>query len=134
MAQLNGAFTVFFLVICSFAYATMTEPWQVLVISLLHGLTFSAMWAAGVAYADEIAPSGLGATAQGVFNGTDLGLGTALGAFIGGYLYDASGAVSAFQFAGWASLAALLVFFLAHRHLFIHQLKISLKLQQNNLT
>jgi len=122
------ALSLFFLVIRSFAYANMTAAWQVLVISLLHGPTFSAMWAAGVAYANEIAPPGLGATAQGVFNGTVLGLGTALGAFTGGYLYDASGAVSAFRLAGWASLAAFLVFFLAHRHLFLHQLKITLKM------
>jgi PPP family 3-phenylpropionic acid transporter len=121
------ALSLIFLVIRSFAYATMTAPWQVLFISLLHGPTFSAMWAAGVAYADEIAPPGLGATAQGVFNGTVLGLGTALGAFTGGYLYDVSGAVSAFRLAGWASSAALLVFVWAHRQSFARQLKISLK-------
>ncbi len=121
------AFSLFFLVIRSFAYANMTAPWQVLVISLLHGPTFSAMWAAGVAYANEIAPPGLGATAQGVFNGTVLGLGTALGAFTGGYIYEASGAVSAFQLAGWASLTALLVFVWAHRQSFTQQLKISIK-------
>ncbi len=121
------ALSLFFMVLRSFAYANMTASWQVLLISLFHGLTFSAMWAAGVAYADEIAPPGLGATAQGVFNGTVLGLGSALGAFTGGYMYDASGPVSAFQLAGWASLAALLVFVWTHRRSFSHQLKISIR-------
>ncbi|MFO7682334.1 MAG: major facilitator superfamily domain-containing protein 6 [Chloroflexota bacterium] len=121
------AFSLIFMVIRSFAYANVTAPWQVLVISLLHGPTFAAMWAAGVAYAAEIAPPGLGATAQGVLNGTVFGLGTALGAFTGGYLYDTAGVVAAFRWAGWASLAALLVFLWAHRRSFAHQLKMSLK-------
>ncbi|NKQ35864.1 MAG: MFS transporter, partial [Chloroflexi bacterium] len=56
------------MVIRAFAYAGMTAPWQALIISLLHGLSFGLMWIAGVAYADKNAPAGLGATAQGVFN------------------------------------------------------------------
>lgn len=109
-------------VIRAFAYAWMTAPWQVLPISLLHGPTFAAMWVAGVAYADENAPPGLGATAQGLFSSAVFGLGAALGAFTGGYLYDAYGAVAAFQWAGWASLAALLLFIGANWRLFARQL------------
>ena len=104
------ALSLVFMVIRAFAYAGMTAAWQVLLISLLHGPTFSAMWSAGVAYADETAVSGLSATAQGVFSGTVLGLGTALGAVVGGFVYESSGAIVAFQWAGWASLAALLLF------------------------
>lgn len=115
------------MVIRAFAYANMTTPWQVLIISLLHGPTFSAMWAAGVAYADENAAPGFGATAQGVFSGTVLGLGSALGAFMGGYFYDRSGTVAAFQWAGWASLAALVIFIWAHRHTFARQLNLVAK-------
>ena len=87
------AVSLAFMVIRVFAYASMTAAWQVLLISLLHGPTFSAMWSAGVAYADETAVTGLSATAQGVFSGTVLGLGAALGAVVGGFLYDSSGAV-----------------------------------------
>ena len=98
------------MVVRAFAYANMTAAWQVLLISLLHGPTFSAMWSAGVAYADETAVPGLSATAQGIFSGTVLGLGSALGALVGGFLYESSGAVVAFQWAGWATLAALILF------------------------
>ncbi len=108
-------------VIRAFAYVFMTAPWQVLPISLLHGPTFAAMWAAGVAYADEIAPPGLGATAQGLFNSAVLGLGAAVGSFTGGYLYDGRGAVAAFQWAGWAALAALLLFLGANWGVFARQ-------------
>ena len=103
------------MVIRAFAYASMTAAWQVLLISLLHGPTFSAMWSAGVAYADETAASGLSTTAQGLFNGMVLGLGAALGALVGGFLYESAGAVTAFQWAGWACLAALILFVGVHR-------------------
>ncbi|MEM7802903.1 MAG: MFS transporter, partial [Chloroflexota bacterium] len=115
-APLLLAASLFFAVIRAFAYAGMTEGWHVLLISLLHGPTFAAMWAAGVAYADEAAGPGLSATAQGVFGGTVMGLGTALGALVGGFLYEQSGAIAAFRWAGWTSLAALIFFLFAHRH------------------
>ncbi|MEZ4659403.1 MAG: MFS transporter [Caldilineaceae bacterium] len=64
-----------------FAYAVISQPVLVLPVQLLHGLTFSAMWVAGVAYADRIAPPGLGATAQGQFAGvSEAGLSSATGA------------------------------------------------------
>jgi PPP family 3-phenylpropionic acid transporter len=92
-------------------YSLIRDPWLALPIQLLHGLAFSAMWAAGVAYAAEIAPEGLGATAQGVFTGVAMGLRSALGAVVGGVLYDSVGAVGAFR---WGAVAAVigLVFFL----------------------
>ena len=110
------------MVVRAFAYANMTAAWQVLLISLLHGPTFSAMWSAGVAYADETAVPGLSTTAQGIFNGTVLGLGSELGAVIGGFLYESSGAVVAFQWAGWATLAAFILFVGVHRQSLIMEL------------
>src|SRR5690606_24882929 len=97
-------------VLRAFAYAFMTAPWQVLFISLLHGPTFGAMWVAGVAYVDELAGERLGATAQSVFSSAVYGGGTAVGALLGGYLYDTVGVITAFQFAGWACLVALFIF------------------------
>ena len=109
------AFAIFFTVVRAFAYVAMTAPWQVLFISLLHGPTFAAMWTAGVAYADESAPPGLGATAQGIFSGMVMGFGLALGAFVGGILYEDYGALAAFKFAGWAALLALVLFIWVNR-------------------
>lgn len=123
-APLLLAFSLAATVLRAFAYVSMTAPWQVLPVSLLHGPTFAAMWMAGVAYADETAPAGLGATAQGLFGGVSMGLGVALGAFSGGYLYDTVGAVAAFQWAGLASLIALLIFTLSNREAFSNQLRL----------
>ena len=81
-------------VVRAMAVSYVTIPWMILVTQLLHGLTFSAMWVAGVSYADEIAPPGLGATAQGLFAGVFMGIATAIGAFLGGELYqDFGGAI-----------------------------------------
>jgi PPP family 3-phenylpropionic acid transporter len=123
-AQFLLALSMIFTVIRALAYVNMTAPWQVLFISLLHGPTFALMWTSGVAYANKIAPPGLGTTAQGVFGGTVMGLGSALGAFSGGFLYDAYGAVVAFKWAGVASLLALILFTLINRQSFVRQLQV----------
>jgi PPP family 3-phenylpropionic acid transporter len=123
-AQFLLALSMVFTVVRALAYVNMTAPWQVLLISLLHGPTFALMWTSGVAYANAMAPPGLGATAQGVFAGTVMGLGSALGAFTGGLFYDAYGAVSAFRWAGIVSLLALILFTWVNRKSFVRQLQV----------
>jgi PPP family 3-phenylpropionic acid transporter len=90
-------------------YAIISTPWLVLPVQLLHGLSFSALWVAGVAYADKIAPPGLGATAQGLFTGVFMGLAAAVGAFIGGVLYESIELPLMF---GSAGLSLLVIFFI----------------------
>jgi PPP family 3-phenylpropionic acid transporter len=97
------------------AYTLMPPVWLVLPINLLHGLTFSALWVAGVSYANEVAPKELGATAQGLFTGMTMGLGTAGGALLGGTLYDTLGPAVMFRVAAFCVLAGLLFFALAGR-------------------
>ena len=105
----------------AFLYVGMTAPWQVLVISLLQGPTFAVMWTAGVAYAIQIAPRGLGTTAMGVFGGVVFGLGSALGALTGGLLYQHVGGTAPFIWAGVASILALLPFLWVHRRTIFRQ-------------
>ncbi len=98
-----------------FGYSLMTNPLVVLPIQLLHGLAFSASWAAGVAYSGEIAPEGMGATAQGVFSGVSFGLRSALGAFLGGMLFDTLGPAAAFRWGGIAALVGIGFFLMVSR-------------------
>ena len=98
-----------------FAYAIMPNPWFVLPINLLHGLTFSAMWVAAVNYANEHTPAGLGATAQGVLSGVSMGLAGMAGALVGGILYDSVGPATMFGWGGAATLVGLLFFIIAGR-------------------
>jgi PPP family 3-phenylpropionic acid transporter len=94
----------------AFAYSAAHTPGSVLLIQLLHGPSFSALWAAGVAYASASAPEGLGVTAQTLFTAATLGIGGALGGWLGGQLYGAYGPSAILQWAGLATLFAALLF------------------------
>jgi len=99
----------------SLAYSFINTSALVLVVQLLHGPSFSAMWVAGVSYANKIAPQGMGATAQGLFSGVQLGLAGTFGGLIGGVLYENLGAVMMFRWVGMIGLAAVLLFLLLGR-------------------
>lgn len=86
-------------------YSLVRTPELVLVIQLLHGPTFSLIWVSGVSYANQIAPKGMGATAQGLLSATYFGMGATLGGLIGGHLYEYLGF---FQMYFWASIWVLL--------------------------
>jgi MFS transporter, PPP family, 3-phenylpropionic acid transporter len=73
----------------------------------LHGLTFSALWAASVSYAEQQAPPRLGATAQGLLSGTVYGI-SAAGSFGGGLIYAAAGPVALFRASALVVVLALL--------------------------
>jgi PPP family 3-phenylpropionic acid transporter len=88
---------------------------QALFIQLLNGLSFPVMWLAGVAFADESAPPGLGATAQGLFSAAVFGVGTAVGGFVGGTLLISVGAHMLFLVFGLVVLALVAAVALAGR-------------------
>jgi MFS family permease len=89
------------------------SPWVILLLQLMHGLTFATTWVAGVAYADQIAPPGLGATAQGLFSAFLVGLGAGTGALVGGILYGQYGAPLMYRIIGILLFASLVLFLLA---------------------
>ncbi|RIK57996.1 MAG: hypothetical protein DCC57_01280 [Chloroflexi bacterium] len=105
--------TVFVLRLAIYAAFPLAEI--VLAANLLHGLTFSASWVAGVTYANQIAPPGLGATAQGLFSGVMMGLGAALGALAGGLLYETAGPSAMYGVVAVCVAAGVLFFALAER-------------------
>lgn len=94
------------------AYSFVNTPGMVLLIQLLHGMSFSAMWVAGVSYANEIAPKGMGATAQGIFSGVQFGLAGVIAGLIGGLLYENIGAEMMFRWVGIFGLVVAIPLFL----------------------
>ena len=98
-----------------FVNGLATAPWHFLLVQFFHGPTFALVWVAGVAYADELAPSHLKATSQGLFSSVLNGLGGALGALIGGFLYDAFGAVKMFSYAGLGLVILAIIYFLTRK-------------------
>lgn len=94
------------------AYSLAVSPGQALALQLLQGPTFALVWVAGVEFASQIAPKGMGATAQGVFSGIFSGLGFASGSVLGGVLFGAYGVRIMYQCAAGVVLAGLLLFVL----------------------
>jgi PPP family 3-phenylpropionic acid transporter len=109
------AISLLALALRAFSYSIMGAVWVVLLIQLLHGPSFSAMWAAGVSYADRLAPAGMGATAQSLFGAVMIGLGSAAGSFFGGLFYDSIGAAALFRATAGFVLVAFLVLFASNR-------------------
>ena len=99
------------------ALSLVQTAWLVLLLQLLHGPSFAAMWVAGVSYADKLAPPGMGATAQGVFSGIMLGLASACGGFIGGLLFAGIGGSMMYRWTAVAVVTALVLFIFAEKRM-----------------
>jgi PPP family 3-phenylpropionic acid transporter len=97
------------------SYSIASAPWQVLIVQCLHGLSFSAMWVASVSIAGQIAPQGLGATAQALFSSTMTGFGAMCGALINGFLFERLGGAQMFRLNGVLAFVGLALFALASR-------------------
>ena len=96
-------------------YSVLREPWLVLPVHLLHGLAFSALWVACVSLANEMAPEGMGATAQGLLNSVFFGLGGSLGGLSGGFVYERFGFAVLFRLAAILGLVGVSLFVLTSR-------------------
>eukprot|EP01117_Protostelium_nocturnum_P014608 TRINITY_DN5575_c0_g1_i1.p1 TRINITY_DN5575_c0_g1~~TRINITY_DN5575_c0_g1_i1.p1 ORF type:complete len:484 (-),score=114.55 TRINITY_DN5575_c0_g1_i1:538-1920(-) len=69
-------------------YYFLTNPMWVLPLELTHGLTYGLMWASAVQIISGLAPPHLTTTMQGILSATHSGIGSMLGAAIGGILFQ----------------------------------------------
>jgi PPP family 3-phenylpropionic acid transporter len=99
--------------------SVILSPEWIILPQMLHGLSFSALWVAGVIYVAQIAPPGLGATAQASLGTTLFGVAGAVGGLFGANLYETAGPVALFRVAALMALLGLCFFvvveFLARR-------------------
>jgi PPP family 3-phenylpropionic acid transporter len=96
-------------------YGMIGLPWLALTVQLLQLVTFPILLVAGVSYADENAPPGMGATAQSIFSSAFMGVGFAAGGFFGGVMIDYLGVRAMFLVFGLLILLAALIFGAAQR-------------------
>ena len=96
-------------------FAAASTAVEVLIFQLINGLTFGAVWVAGVSYAEQSAPPGLSASAQGLFSAVVFGIGAAIGGFAGSLLLEALGGRLMFLVAGVFVLLSMGVLLLLER-------------------
>ena len=96
-------------------YGLVNVPWLALVVQLMQFFTYPILLVAGVSYADENAPAGMGATAQSIFSGAFMGFGFAAGGFLGGVLIQYIGVQKMFLVYGMVIMLAALIFGIAQR-------------------
>lgn len=92
-------------------FGWITTPALLVPMQLFHGPQFAALYVAGVYYAGKAAPPGMEATTRALYGAVGA-LAMTLGGFIGGYLYDAVGALALFRLAALV-VAVATVFYLA---------------------
>lgn len=101
----------------AFLVSLATSPETIVLIQCIHGATFALLVGAGVTLADELAPEGLKATAQGLYGAVMGGVGVASGAVLGGWIYEHYGAPATFRVMGAVALVGLLLWVLMERGL-----------------
>lgn len=100
----------------NFLYAIAADGTQIVLIQILHGLTFAILWMAGMNFVAKHAPHGMAATAQGLFNTIMLGFGLAAGNLVNGFLIDLAGVQGMYMISAGLVLTGLfLVAFLNRR-------------------
>lgn len=71
---------------CLYMVLPRHQPWLVLLVEPLHGITFAGMWCASVEYARRLAPPGAEAKMQALVNGLFYQISFAAGSFLWGIL------------------------------------------------
>ncbi|KAF6209443.1 hypothetical protein GE061_015190 [Apolygus lucorum] len=86
------------------------NPWWLLPIEVLNGITYAIFNVTSATYANKIAPPGTQATVQGIVAGSFEGLGISLGTFFGGVLVDRLGGRLCFLMAGISSFILCFIY------------------------
>ncbi len=90
-------------------FSFIASPIWVLVVQLMHGLSFGAFLVGGVTYLNEHTPEGLSTTALAIFNTTAFSLASITGSLVAGVFYDTLGLGAMFRVFGVVALLGLAV-------------------------
>lgn len=93
-----------------YLYARSTMVTQILLLQLLHGVTFGFFYISGVTYVNQLLPDEFATSGQTFFWGNAFGLASLLGSVIGGVLYDLFNYQWLFSVAAFLAILAAGVF------------------------
>jgi MFS family permease len=100
-------------IIRALGYAIFSSAWVVLILEMLHGVTFGLFFSAAVHVCVKQAPPGLESTMQSLLDMNFSGLGVALGTIGGGFLFDSIGTSETFLlFCFFVCVSTIAVWFL----------------------
>nr|XP_054754868.1 major facilitator superfamily domain-containing protein 6-like [Lytechinus pictus] len=91
-------------------YSLLQNPWLVLPIELLHGVTFGALWPTITSYCILMAPEGMATTMQTLATSAKTGFGMGIGTIGGGVIYHVYGARNLFRGAAILCLATMIFY------------------------
>ena len=91
------------------SYSLITNPVHVLPVELLHGCTFALTWSTALIFAEAISPPDSTAFVISIIEGAHWGVGTGLGALIGGFVYQSRGPVFLFSVCACLSVATFII-------------------------
>ncbi|XP_065838367.1 major facilitator superfamily domain-containing protein 6-like [Oscarella lobularis] len=92
------------------SYSFLSNPWIVLAIELLHGVTFALLWAVSTLYARHIAPPGLEASSLSIVSAVYWGLGRGCGGILGGIAWERYGARTTFRGAAVMAVSGCILY------------------------
>jgi MFS transporter, PPP family, 3-phenylpropionic acid transporter len=81
-------------------YSLVAQPVLLLLLQMMHGLTFSLFTVSAVEYVNRLVPSEWRATGQSLFGAAYWGAGAILGNLWAGFMYDRVGAQMTFRYSG----------------------------------
>ncbi|XP_021698279.1 major facilitator superfamily domain-containing protein 6 isoform X2 [Aedes aegypti] len=88
-------------------YSLLVDPWWVIPIEFMNGITFGLFYATMASYASIVAPPGTEATMQGLVGAVFEGVGVSLGSLLAGNLFFKIGGSKTFR---WFGTGALILF------------------------
>lgn len=88
-------------------YSLLVDPWWVIPIEFMNGITFGLFYATMASYASIVAPPGTEATMQGLVGAVFEGIGVSCGSLLAGNLFNQVGGGQTFR---WFGVAALVLF------------------------
>uniref|UniRef100_A0A8W7K8L3 Major facilitator superfamily associated domain-containing protein n=1 Tax=Anopheles albimanus TaxID=7167 RepID=A0A8W7K8L3_ANOAL len=90
-------------------YSYLVDPWWVIPIEFMNGITFGLFYATMASYASIVAPPGTEATMQGLVGAVFEGVGVSLGSLLAGHLFEHIGGSATFRSFGLAALVLFIV-------------------------